>query len=329
MMMADVYPWHQATWQLLLQSRTRQAMPHAMIISGLSGIGKTHFTQALSAWLLCPQPTERGACGQCKSCQLWQAESHPDYRFLQAQTDEKTGKTSRVIKVDQVRDVVSFLNKSAQLNGYRVVVIQPADILNTNAANSLLKTLEEPGAKTAIILLTDQPLALLPTIRSRCQHFVLSVPSVLQAQAWLAPQLKQPDQAALLLRLSENAPLAALALQDAPWFGLRQELAQQLVAVAQHKQSALQASQQWLKNLKAEELLLVLQLLLADTLFVALGQDNAIKNTDLLPIISILANQLSVTRLIELHRDCVESQRLVSANIQAGLLLDGFWQALT
>ncbi len=323
-----VLPWQQNIWQLLLQSRARQAMPHAFIFSGLSGVGKLHFTQAVSAWLLCQQPTDSGACGECKSCQLWQAESHPDYRFLQATTDEKTGKTSRVIKVDQVRELVGFLNKSAQLNGYRVAVIQPADILNHNAANSLLKTLEEPGAQTAIILLTDQPLALLPTIRSRCQQFTVSVPSTQQAKEWLLPQLKNPAQADLLLRLSENAPLAALALQESAGFQCRAELAQSMVAVVERKASPLQIAQQWQKNLKPEELLPSLQLLLADALLSALGQDSAIKNSDLLPIIRVLGQRLSRTRLLELHSDCVESQRLVAANIQANLLLDNFWQRL-
>ena len=221
--------------------------------------------------------------------------------------------------------MVGFLNKSA---GYRVAVIQPADILNHNAANSLLKTLEEPGAQTAIILLTDQPLALLPTIRSRCQQFTVSVPSTQQAKEWLLPQLKNPAQADLLLRLSENAPLAALALQESAGFQCRAELAQSMVAVVERKASPLQIAQQWQKNLKPEELLPSLQLLLADALLSALGQDSAIKNSDLLPIIRVLGQRLSRTRLLELHSDCVESQRLVAANIQANLLLDNFWQRL-
>ena len=87
-------------------------------------------------------------------------------------------------------------------------------------------------------MLTDQPLALLPTIRSRCQHFSLSLPSTQQAKDWLLPQLKKPEQADLLLRLTENAPLAALALQDAAGFQVRAELAQSMVAVVERKASA-------------------------------------------------------------------------------------------
>ncbi len=101
-----------------------------------------------------------------------------------------------------------------------------------------------------------------------------------------------------------------------------------MVAVVERKASALQTAQQWQKNLKPEELLSALQLLLADTLLMVLGQDSAIKNSDLLPIIRVLGQRLSRTRLLELHSDCVESTRLVAANIQANLLLDNFWQRL-
>lgn len=326
---ATMYPWQQPVWQVLVQSRARQSMPHALIVSGLNGVGKHDFVNMLATWLLCQQANDRGACGQCKSCQLWQAQSHPDYRLLEAVTDDKTGKTSRVIKVDQVRELVAFLSKSPQLNGYRVAVIDQADILNSNAANSLLKTLEEPGSQTAIILLTDQPLALLSTIRSRCQHFVITAPAATEAAAWLAPRLKQPEQASLLLQLSENAPLAALALQDVPWFQARRELAQTVVAVLDHKRGALQAAQYWQKALKPEELLTALQLLLADALLVSFGQDSAIKNSDLLPIISQIARQLPQLRLLELHNRCVDGQRLLAANIQPAMLQDNFWQALT
>ena len=323
-----LYPWQQNVWQLLVQSRARQSMPHALVLSGVGGVGLHSFADALSAWLLCQQPSAQGACGQCKSCQLWLAASHPDYRHVQALTDEKTGKTSKVIKVDQIRELVAFLNKSPQLNGYRVAVIAPADILNINAANSLLKTLEEPGNNTAIILLTDQPLALLPTIRSRCQHFALSVPSTEQARQWLSPQLKQPELAHLLLQLTEYAPLAALALEQSPWFQQRAELAKTMVAVVTHKKSSLQAAQYWHKTLTPEEQLTALQLVLADAVLVSFAQDSAIKNSDLLPIITQIAQSLSPVRLLELQATCMESQRLLAANIQAGLLLDNVWQAL-
>lgn len=323
--LAELYPWQHEVWQLLVQSRARHTLAHAFIVSGVQGLGLFEFSQTLSAWLLCQQPSEQGACGACKSCQLWLAQSHPDYRLLEQLTDDKTGKTSQVIKVDQVRQLIEFLTKSAQLNGYRVAVIHRAETLNINAANSLLKTLEEAGSQTVILLLTEQPLMLLPTIRSRCQQLVLSVPPTTQAATWLQAQLKSNVDPTLLLALSEGAPLAALALQDAPWFVARQALVQNILDVVQKKHSALQMSQQWQKQLKPDELLSALQLVLADILLVKLGQNHAIKNSDLLPIISTLANISNTNAILAQQKHCLSAYHLIAANIQTGLLLDNLW----
>lgn len=326
--MTKVYPWQQSIWQVLKQSRARQTLAHAFIFSGVEGVGLFEFSQVLGAWLLCQQPTdEQGACGYCKSCQLWQAQSHPDYRLIAQLVDDK-GKTSQVIKVDQIRELLDFLNKSAQLNGYRVAVIHHADTLNTNAANSLLKTLEEAGKNTAIILLTEQPLSLLPTIRSRCQQFNVAVPSLEQAKKWLTPQLKQASQADLLLALTAGAPLAALALQQETWLEQRQPLAKAILAVLQKKQTALVALQGFHKQLEPEQQLKMLQLLFADILFSKLGQQQAIKNSDLLPIINSMAECLSAQQIIALQQQCLEGLRLIAANIQANLILENLWFSL-
>lgn len=325
--MSSIYPWQQSIWQILVQSRARQTLPHAFIFSGVQGIGLFEFSQVISAWLLCQQPSQQGACGHCKSCQLWQAQSHPDYRLVAQLVDDK-GKTSHVIKVDQIRQLLDFLNKSAQLNGYRVAVIHHADTLNINAANSLLKNLEEAGRNTAIILVTEQPLQLLPTIRSRCQQFVFHTPSIDQAKIWLSPQLKQASQAELLLNLSSGAPLAALALQHEAWLNQRQTLAQALLAVLQRKQTALMAVQAFHKQLEPEQQLKMLQLLFADILFSKLGQQQAIKNSDLLPIINSMAECLTAQQIMQLQQQCLEGLRLIAANIQANLILENLWFSL-
>ncbi|HMU87091.1 MAG TPA: DNA polymerase III subunit delta' [Agitococcus sp.] len=325
--MNTVYPWQQAIWQILVQSRARQTLPHAFIFSGVQGVGLFEFSQVMSAWLLCQQPQSDGACGLCKSCQLWQAQSHPDYRLVAQLVDDK-GKTSQVIKVDQIRELLDFLNKSAQLNGYRVAVIHHADTLNTNAANSLLKNLEEAGKNTAIILLTEQPLSLLATIRSRCQQFNFVVPDLAQAKVWLGKQLKQAQQADLLLALSAGAPLAALALQDQSWLEQRHALAKAILAVLQQKQTALLALQSFHKQLEPEQQLKMLQLLFSDVLFSKLGQQQAIKNSDLLPIINSMAECLSAQQIIALQQQCLEGLRLIAANIQANLILENLWFSL-
>lgn len=326
----SVYPWQQTLWQRLTERQQQQRLPHAVLLSGSVGVGKQHFARQFAQYVLCQQPQAQTSCGRCKSCLLWQAGSHPDFVGIEPETDSKTGKTSRVIKIDQIRDVVTFLTKSSQLGGWRVVLIQPADSLNVQAANSLLKTLEEPGAKTLLLLLTDQPLALLPTIRSRCQHFPVVLPKRAEAQQWLSAQLTQKGlaaDAALLLLLSEGAPLAALALAESPWLALRKELAQALLAVVQQRQTPLATAQTWHKQ-KPDEVFMWLAQVLSDVIVLQMTVTGAIKNSDLLPIIKQLAELIPSIKLMQLHSLCLENQRLVSANVQPALLMDAFWQQL-
>lgn len=139
-------------------------MPHAMILAGNARQKKHEAATLLAHRLLCQQPTSKGsACGVCKACQLVQAQSHPD---LMKVVPEEEG---QIIGVDAIRDVVTFVNETPQQGGYRVIWIEPAHALNINAANALLKTLEEPSEHVLFLLLTDQHLRLPATIRSRCQ----------------------------------------------------------------------------------------------------------------------------------------------------------------
>ena len=117
-------------------------------------------------------------------------------------------KPSREISVDQIRDLSSFANLSAHCGGYRVVVIHPAEAMNNNAANSLLKTLEEPTDNLLFLLVTHKPQQLLPTILSRCLSFAVHTPTREVGAAWLAQQgVKNPEQA---LAQTGFAPLQAL-----------------------------------------------------------------------------------------------------------------------
>ena len=154
---------HQNEWQYLLTRRDNNKLPHSLLITGQPGVGKTSFALAFAELLLCQEPGTK-ACGQCHSCKLFQAESHPDFKFIQP---EASGK---IIKIEQIRDVIDMLNKKSHQNGYQIIIIKPAHAMNSAASNALLKTLEEPQGEVMLILLTDQPASLLPTIRSRCQR---------------------------------------------------------------------------------------------------------------------------------------------------------------
>ena len=207
-MVVSVYPWQQTVWQQLIAQQQAGRLPHALLFTGQRGIGKGYFADALAHWLLCAEPTDDGACGDCKSCQLIAAGTHPDWLRLEPEAEGKA------IKIDPIRAVNAFVAQTAQQGGYKVVQLSPADALNTNAANALLKSLEEPTAKTVFLLLSDQPGRVMATIRSRCNQVTMTLPERQAATAWLGQQLDDTTQLETLLTLAGGAPLQALALSD-------------------------------------------------------------------------------------------------------------------
>jgi DNA polymerase-3 subunit delta' len=168
------------------------------------------------AYLLCRQPTGMGACGQCKACHLLAAGTHPDNFILQPEEPDKP------IKVDQVRDLVSFVVQTAQLGGRKVVLVEPAEAMNLNAANALLKSLEEPSGDTVLLLISHQPSRLLPTVKSRCVQQVCPLPTAAMSLAWLAEALPDcnEEEREELLYLAAGSPLAAVRMQAQ---GVRQQ----------------------------------------------------------------------------------------------------------
>ncbi|MDD2056067.1 DNA polymerase III subunit delta' [Pseudomonas sp. GD03860] len=204
--MAEAFPWQQALWQ---QLAGRPQHAHAYLLHGPQGIGKRALAERLMALLLCQRPAGLKACGQCKSCLLLAAGSHPDNYVLEPEEADKP------IKVDQVRDLVSFVVQTAQLGGRKVVLIEPVEAMNINAANALLKSLEEPSGNTVLLLVSHQPSRLLPTIKSRCVQQACPLPDTAQSLAWLGKALPDCDEQERteLLTLAAGSPLAAVSLQ--------------------------------------------------------------------------------------------------------------------
>src|SRR5690606_26968585 len=152
----------QGDWQQICAQQAANKLPHALMLAGPKGIGKRHLAEALAHLLLCLAPVEGTPCGKCRSCQLNHAQPHPDFLMLAPEEG------SKAIKVDQVRGLIESLGKTAQQGGYKVLVLEPAEAMNINSANALLKSLEEPANNTLLILVSHTPSAVLPTIRSRC-----------------------------------------------------------------------------------------------------------------------------------------------------------------
>ncbi len=236
--MAEAYPWQATLWQQLA-GRARHA--HAYLLHGPQGIGKRAMAERLMALLLCQRPEALHACGQCKSCLLLAAGSHPDNYVLEPEEADKP------IKVDQVRDLVGFVTQTAQLGGRKVVLIEPVEAMNVNAANALLKSLEEPSGDTVLLLVSHQPSRLLPTIKSRCQQIACPQPLEAQSLTWLASALPECDEQERieLLSLAAGSPLMAISLQAQ---GVREHRAQVVDGVKKllkQQQSPSQLAESW------------------------------------------------------------------------------------
>lgn len=236
--MAEAYPWQDALWQQLA-GRAQHA--HAYLLHGPAGIGKRALAERLMASLLCQHPEASQACGECKSCLLLKAGSHPDNYVLEPEEADKA------IKVDQVRDLVSFVVQTAQLGGRKVVLIEPVESMNINAANALLKSLEEPSGDTVLLLVSHQPSRLLPTIKSRCVQQACPLPSEAMSMQWLAQALPESteDERVELLTLAAGSPLAAVSLQAQ---GIREQRALVVDGVKKllkHQQSPTQLAEGW------------------------------------------------------------------------------------
>lgn len=210
-------PWQLDPWRRLTSNRA--GLPHALLFQGRKGVGKLDFAQALAQALLCNSPQPSGeACGTCLACGWFAQGNHPDFRRVEpealadnAENGETKGKkASNQIRIEQVRELEGLVNLSTHRNGMRVVLIHPAEAMNQNAANALLKTLEEPPPHSLFILITHQPQYLLPTVRSRCLKLAFPVPPLDLSTNWLRQQ-GVADPAPFLAQAG-YAPLAALEM---------------------------------------------------------------------------------------------------------------------
>jgi DNA polymerase-3 subunit delta' len=225
-------PWHAATWPRIAPLWSRGT--HAVLLHGMAGIGKKNLALDVAAGLLCERPGAAGQpCRQCASCHWFEAGNHPDARVIvpdalaefrpasaevesegeeagaEAEGGADKARRRREIVLDQVRGLNDFVSISTHRGGRRVAVVMPAEDLRVEAANRLLKLLEEPPPSSVFLLTTDALDAVLPTIRSRCVLVRVNAPSDAEAAQWLAAQ--GMADAANALAFHGGGPLAALA----------------------------------------------------------------------------------------------------------------------
>lgn len=194
-------PWLQPALMQVIHQLNNQSLGHALLIGASCGYGGDLLAKRIAAAALCQHIDSNGACGKCKSCQLFKAGNHPD--FYQVIADGKQ------IKVDQIRYVCDKLHASSQQGGIKVVTIGQAEKMNLAAASALLKTLEEPNNQTFLILQTDCASQLLPTVMSRCQKIKITTPNNQFIQQWLHQEYQIVDNLEWLLPITDG-PLALI-----------------------------------------------------------------------------------------------------------------------
>lgn len=227
--LATLLPWQTPVWQQLLRQMHKGQLAHAYLVAGEQGIGKLQFIQYLTRYLLCQSPLQNAPCGNCVNCLLGIENYHPDMLLIQPEEG------SRDIKVDQIRALSEFAAQTSHSGLAKVVIVNQAHNLNTSAANSLLKTLEEPGKSTFIFLITAKADSLPATLRSRCQRLLMQTPTLAETTQWLREQGIDADQVATLALAAGNRPFYARTLAEINGIAHAKEFMQSLLAVTQRR----------------------------------------------------------------------------------------------
>ena len=202
-MIPEPLPWHDEQWSRVERGVRSGRMPHALLLHGVAGNGKGLFAGRLAARLMCR--SEDAPCGACDSCRFFAAGSHPDL------THVTVAKDRREIVVEQIRNLVDAAGLTARIGRCKAVVVDPAEQMNRHAANTLLKTLEEPPGDTVFLLVSSNHSLLPATVRSRCQMIAFPVAERERAIGWLRGRVPDAESA---LGLANGAPVRAAALSD-------------------------------------------------------------------------------------------------------------------
>jgi len=196
-------PWFVTHEARFIEQCETQQLPHASLLSGVTGIGKYAFSQHMAKYLLCLQRKNQQACGACRSCQLITNGTHPDLLCLHPEG------VSQTIGIGQVREAIAFTTQTPMMGRFRLVVVQTIERMNVAASNAVLKVLEEPPEQTLFLLTTNQLSIVLPTIRSRCVVTSITTPSASSARQWLGVQTCSEQDMRFALLLAGGAPLLA------------------------------------------------------------------------------------------------------------------------
>ena len=334
-------PWNIERAKTL--ARDLERVPHALLLSGPRGVGKDRFAVWFSQLLLCHGPTSVAVpCGHCRSCQLFMSGTHPDLHVVQpeavykhstsllarygyrypAEDKSRDSKDSAAIRIDQIRALIAASQTRPQIATRKVLILSPADCMNVNAANSLLKLLEEPPPDSHLLLVADRVARLRATIRSRCTRIDLRIPSGGDALAWLQARGMTTVDAERLLALAGGAPLEALELAEQGFLAQRDQLVTDLDALLSGQGDPLASATRW-RQLGAERSLSWLQGWLADLVRIGVCPDApASHNPDMASRLQAQKKRLDLRQLYNLNDNVAHTRQMLGGSLDEQLLLE-------
>jgi len=270
------------------------------------------FANTLAAALLCEAPTPDGlACGNCKQCKLLAAQTHSDLRVLEPEEGSAT------IKIDAIRNLVDFVGQTSLQGGLKVAILHPVEALTLNAANALLKTLEEPADKSIILLVSHSAGQLLPTIRSRCQRIDFGAPAPESARQWLVSQIQaqsgeltRDQDLNSLLDLASGAPIKAKEYASLNALQENMAMLDELAAVLKKDLLCSPVAERWSDDLFAVRLAWSIRWLEKIIQFKMAGLMTSLEGQHGEKMMAYLADRCSEHALFELHRESLSQYRL-------------------
>jgi DNA polymerase-3 subunit delta' len=310
-----LYPWQTQQWQVFRLQSQQQRLPHAIMLTGVEGLGQLALANEIVAAVLCEKDASASPCGECHSCQLFSAGNHPDHTLVAPEEDGKQ------IKIEQVRDLKQKQTLMANVAKWKTAIIAPAENMNISASNSLLKLLEEPQNNTLLILISAKPQQLPITIMSRCQKMALSVPSDKQAVAWVLEQEQYEEaEVSRAVSLANGAPLAALALLSSKSLDYLEQVAIDFSALLKGNANPVLLAQQW-HQYDISLVLHYLQLRLKQRLLTNLEKTGSVSNDNnwaihdcIINTLKLLSSSHNLNKVLLIEQFMVSSMNITNSN---------------
>lgn len=331
-MSESIFPWNLAIWETLTQHRERAA--HAWLFKGPPGVGKIDTAIQFALYLLA-----EGVAEKAKVHELFAVGSHPDFHVLMPEAQcvdgegvleeyavryagTGTGKPKSVISVDQIRLLIDRVSTRAHTGANKCVIISPADCMNSNSANALLKVLEEPPTRTLFLLISAMPHRLPLTIVSRCSPVDVRVPDHSSARTWLLDQGLPDANVDVLLALAGGAPLRAERLHQTGFLELRREWMSDVLQLMEDHQDPLAVAAKWKRSDRSMAMDWLHRFVVDLTRVIFCEHPHTLYNPDLRGRLQDLRKRINVTALFELSERLGRSKQLLVTPVDQDLVME-------